>query len=185
MRIPLLLVLAVLAHSAAFADSILLSDSPSGGTCGNSMQNAVPATVYVLHTSSLGARGSSWRVFKDSVGPAIQVLEFGSSCANVSAQGNPFDGISVDYGTCRTGTFVVCELTYIKFTDNTIPGCNHLTVSPRLGGPPQVISVACDGTEQAATGGVFTFDIVGKTECTDCTTATRRGTWSAVKALYR
>ena len=183
MKTLLLVVLGVmLVHSPAPAESIYLSATPDAGVCGLFMPAFSVATVYVVHALSPGAKGSSWRIDNS----AADVIALTSSCAPLSIQGDPFTGITLNYGSCQTGTFVICQLTYFKITGSLIPGCYHLNAREFPG--PVIEAVACDDSVRPMGGGYFTFDhFVGDKwwMCDDCATATEPATWGKVKALYR
>ena len=183
MKLLLLIVFCVVAASQPLqAEQIALWDTPISGRCALEAPAGVPLSVYVVHTLSPGAKGSSWRIENTS-----SVLSLGGSCTGLSITGDPFTGISVSYGSCLTGTFAICQLTFLKITASPIPGCYHLNVLPS---PPEasVGIVGCDDTPRSAVGGYFSFDPDPENKippCDDCTTAIDPTTWGAVKALYR
>jgi hypothetical protein len=149
------------------------------------MQPFTPTTVYVVHQSfSHGsALGSAWRVENS----APDVIALGSSCDGVSiVQGDPFTGIWVSYGECRVTPFVICSLTYMKTTAETIPGCYNLNVRA-FPGRSAPLTIDCDGIDRSIGAGFFTFDLYDakRFQCVDCVSATEQSTWGSVKALYR
>ena len=183
MKLLLLIVFCVVAASQPLqAEQIALWDTPISGVCALEAPAGVPLSVYVVHTLSPGAKGSSWRIENTS-----SVLSLGGSCAGLSITGDPFTGISVGYGSCLTGTFPICQLNFLKMTAGIVPDCYHLNVRP-FPLEASVTVVGCDDTPRSAPGGYFTFDPDPENKnppCDDCTTATAPTTWGAVKALYR
>lgn len=169
--------------SASYADSIGLFSDATSGICAAEAAVGLPLNVYVIHFSPNGATGSAWRVDNSSA-----MVELGSSCNELSITGDPYTGISLGYGSCMSGTFVLCTLTFLKVTTGVIPGCYQLNVLP-YPGEQTVTTVDCSQAAQAAAGGFFTFDwvenVTSGLNCWDCTTAAQSSTWGAVKALYR
>lgn len=160
------------------ADMISLYRDEASGICAAPTQAFVPLTVYVIHSSLGGSTGSAWRVDNTSTMIAVS-----SDCGTLSFTGDPFTGISLAYGSCMTGSFLICQLTYLNTTADAIPGCNQLNVMPY---PAQltVMTIDCDQDAHAAGGGFFSFDPLTDW-CWDCAGATETSTWGAVKALYR
>jgi hypothetical protein len=179
MKRLLLLFLSVLAASpTARADSIALYAETYDGVCAKASAPFAINTVYVFHTLSTGAKGSSWLIENTS---GMQGL--GSTCGQLTITGDVFTGIVVSYGSCLTGTFAICQVDLFNLTTGAIPGCYQLRVLGYPGNAPLVVD--CNDNEIAAGGGFFTFDIEGKPNCWDCTTPVEPTTWGRVKSLYR
>ena len=175
--LPLLLVCCLLVAAPAYADSIALYADAGAGACAKQSLPFTINTVYVFHTLATGATGSSWRIENTS---GMQGL--GSTCGQLGI-GDVFTGISVSYGSCLTGTFPICQVELFNLSAGPIPGCYQLRVLGYPGDTPLVVD--CSDNETPATGGFFTFDIEGKLDCWDCTTAAESSTWGRVKAMYR
>ena len=161
----------------ALADTIALYEEPYSEVCAKPSFPYQINNVYVVHTMSSGATGSSWRI--DNTSGMIGV---GSSCGQLTIDGDAFTGISIQYGGCLTGTFMICQLSLFNVSTGPIPDCYQLNVRGYPGDVPLVTD--CNNSVNAATGGFFTFDIEGK-QCWDCTTPVENHTWGRVKALYR
>lgn len=180
MKLLLTLILCVfVTFRPARAEQIFLSQTPDAGLCVLQTTPGILFTVYVVHTASPGAKGSTWRIENTS-----SAFSLGGSCGGLSITGDPFTGISVNYGGCLGGAFTICQLSFISFV-SPIPGCYHVNVRP-FPGNSAVEVVGCDDTARSVTGGYFSFDPHGKGGgCDDCATATEPTTWGSVKALYR
>ena len=198
MKLLLLVFLCVsVVVSPALSEEIFLSDGSNLGACAMLVPPFQMSTVYVVHTLSPGASGSTWKL--DYAAPA-NLVALGSSFAPFSSTGDPYTGVAVDYGTCSSGSFVIGQLTYFKTTTDDVPGCYQLKV---VAAPNKasVLASACDAGDRAITGGFFSFDAdphgpvrnsgasssyarLGNL-CDVCVSATEPTTWGSVKALYR
>jgi len=167
----------VVLASPALADTIALYEEPYSEICAKPSVPFQVNYVYVVHTMSSGATGSSWRIENTS-----GMIAVGSSCGQLSIQGDAFTGISIQYGGCLTGTFMICQLSLFHVSAEPIPDCYQLNVRGYPGDTPMVVD--CNDNAVAAAGGFFTFDI-GNKPCWDCTTPVENHTWGRVKALYR
>jgi len=179
----------------AFSEEIYLSDGGDYGACAMVVPPFQVSTVYVVHTLSPGATGCTWKL---DYTPPANLVALGSSFAPFSVTGDPYAGITIDYGACTSGNFVIGQLTYLKTTMDEIPGCNHLVVVAAPGNA-SVLATACDAGDRAISGGFFSFDTApippvrnsgaplayAGGYCYVCISATQPSTWGAVKALYR
>lgn len=159
-------------------DSIALYEESWGGTCAKA---SVPVlnTVYVFHENTTGATMSSWRIQNDT-----GMTGLGSTCGQLSIAGDVFTGITVNYGACVTGTFLICTVDFVKVTTGPVPDCYNLRVVEYPGESTPIV-LDCGQNEVPAGGGYFTFDIAEKFDCDDCATASESSTWGRVKSLYR
>lgn len=177
-RLLFVLLAVTVLSTTAHADVIGLYSDPTGGFCAAPSTPLVLNTVYVIHQFSSGATRSAWRITNDT----DQVI-YNSSCGQLSIQGNVIDGIEVFYPGCMTGSFVICQVGFLKLTTEPEPGCYQLNV---VGfNSPTPTYVDCNDNQFAAEGWFFTFDIDLKPSCWDCSTPVESRTWGNVKALYR
>jgi len=177
-RFLLVFLAAAIVSPAARADLIGLYSDPTGTICAAPTTPFVVHTVYVIHQFSTGATQSSWRVTND----ASVMLSFGSSCGQLTIQGDAFSGITVFYPGCQTGSFLICELPFFNTSTDPVPGCYQLNVVGFNNPAPTFVD--CGDNELAAAGGFFSWDIDAD-NCWDCTTPVESTTWGRVKSLYR
>ena len=171
MKTLLLLGVALLMNtSVARADHLGVYSDGSGASC--ALAPGFTSTATVLHKFTLGTRGSSFGLEL----PAGSVF-FGFSTAFSPPLPPEAGTITLDYGTCLQGSFVVGTIVAILE-----PGT--LWVRPG-GGLANVMVTDCDLVEKAATcGGAYVGPNLGY--CPSCeTVATEQTTWGAVKSLYR
>jgi hypothetical protein len=180
MRLTTIAIALFLFVSPATADRISIYEGPQNWICVGNAPSFVPFSVYVVHDFAFaGTTGSRWLI-SDFSG----MLRLGFDCGTLGAQGDPYTGIVLDYGSCLGSTVTVCRLDFFKPHSNEIQGCYHLEVYP-YPGDPEVQSRDCSQGNHAAGAGYYSFDAMPYGLCDDCATATKSVTWGAIKSLYR
>jgi hypothetical protein len=185
----------LLAPSPAIAQlegSIFLSALSTNWDC--ELMDATPGlhTVHVIHSLSPGAKGSRFRI---AAGPGMTMTYVSEVHSFPMTVGNTQSGISICYGDCLAGDFVVASITYSGY--GTSSHCSRIQV---VGHPAsgQVEAKRCDDVSvrmavedlavSAFVGGCgcpSPRSIPGTPQYFDCVpvpVATR--TWGAIKALY-
>ena len=133
--------------------------------------------VYAVHLYSPGAIASRWMIAES---PGFNCSYVGELIESATYVGDTQTGISVAYGLCLTGTFLVATVNY--FCEGLNPACQYLEVVPDLGAPSGVIEVVdCSFVTVAGTGGVLIFNNDGSCPCFRPTKTT---SWGMVKSLF-
>lgn len=179
-RVPLVLALLLFPSSVA-ADQISVYE-PSGGSLTDDCNleiTDISHTLNVVHQSTAGATGSSFRLVFDWGTGGGSLLAFYSPYADPPY--NPFSGVDLDYGSCLTGDFFVAQ---VIITGQTNVECEaFLYVRPAIGNE-NVLATNCAGSPAAAVGGTLTIN--GNETCScQSTVPTSNSTWGAIKAMFK
>lgn len=140
------------------------------------LSDAAPATVniYVAEHSWDGATGSRFRI---AASGGFTGAWLGEISPFVTIGTSPTD-VSIGYGYCGVGTFLVLKMTYQLFGTST---CSTLSVAPAVGFPVPICTYCffgeypCEGYD----------DLHVNCSGTCGPVATEPATWGKVKALYR
>ena len=140
-------------------------------------------SFYVIHKFSVGRVASQFRI-DDATGltPFAQTSPF-------LPVGTWNVDLSIAYGECLVGSFIVMTLDFLWLGTPLPTNCNHLIEvlpAPTSPLPGNIVIVDCAqpvGNVYAATGN---YSVYGSPFCGPyCTVATEESTWGSVKALYR
>lgn len=170
---------AVLAGSAgAQAGAVGIFKDPGGTIC--SLEDRSPGIVpfYVVHIGTGGSTACQYSAPKP-----------GCLAATFLSDTNPFpvtiggsqNGVSIGYGTCRTGPIHVQTISY--FTQGLTPACCRYYVIPDPNAASGTIdTVDCNSTLMAAT--TIRTVINATTGCPCGEPTAEESTWGQVKTLY-
>ena len=149
-----------------------------GLACNITVPVGSPLTVYVVHKSPSGATGSVWRLSAPT-GPTFFYNGGSVGNANILSIGDPVSGISLAYGGCINGDFLIYSLNF--FATAPVAPCTYMRLveDPTQ---PAPISVDCNFAEVPVVAGQ---GILNATVACDCDVATESTTWGKVKSLYR
>lgn len=198
--VALVLALCMPGTTRAQGGFIGITSDPAGVNCDGFATPGTVLELYVVHQIWTGGSESSAFAVQNSGG--VMLLFLSATQPGHVILGNPYDGVSVGYGACKTGTVVVLKLLYFA-TGNSAP-CSQIRIVPN----PQfgaVLSCDCAGNELvqgAATfilnpdatcpclAGGFAADGLsapGETTGLLCgpPVPVESSTWGAVKALYQ
>jgi hypothetical protein len=178
-RVVLLAIATLFAASMAFAatnGSIGIFADPAGTNC-NLPGTPGIAYYYFVHVNAIGATASEWAAPAPSCMTAVRLADLGVFAINL---GTTSGGITIGYGTCKTGTFHIMTALYQVVMAPT-PCCRWLVVAdPNL--PSGKIEIPdCAFLMAYGTGGQ---GIVNMTVNCPCNVPTQETTWGQVKALY-
>lgn len=199
-KLLILLCFIVFGVSSAFGQNgaIGIFGDPQGMTpC---MSDVGPGTryFYILHLYSIGATGSQFAA------PEPWCLR-GQHLANIPVfpvvLGDPEYGVTIGYGTCKTGSFLILTMLY-QMTGVT-PNCCCWSVIPDPNVSSGQIEISdCDFNLSYGTGGLAIINSTVDCQCFACMspacleafyaqktgcllpTPSDESTWGRVKALY-
>jgi hypothetical protein len=143
----------------------LLCQDATGGFCSGGIQTGFQQ-LYVVHKFAVGSTGSTFTI-DISQAPGTTLLGFTS--AFVAYSGDPATGVTVDYGTCMSGSI------NIGF-EYMVVACGQLDIRPAF-------SQFCTGQLKDAAQPYGLCACIGTRECFPL--PTEPSTWGSVKALYR
>lgn len=181
------LALTMCTSAAMAADEIGLFSDAAGTSCVTSPAPFSLVTVYVIHSSTNGARVGKFKV-NDLLG--LTPTGTGVTAGFVSI-GTYAAGIEIAYPNCQQGRWVIGTMGY--FHQNEGMDCSRtsqVVPHPSSELPGSVIAVDCGqpfGSVVPATGGRF-FGGTDAALCGGCIEpplSTQESTWGGVKALYR
>lgn len=172
----------VLAANVAFADHLGIYAEETGNTCTKVVPGPfLTIPVYVVHKFTAGTTGTRFKV-TDATG----LLQLSNATDYAVLGTSPFSGVSVAYGSCKTGTIKTYTLNFMH-TNPAGPAatCGKLeVVGDPLAPGGLITSTGCDFIDRPATGGQFFFNPNG--QCVNCNeVATEATTWGTIKALYK
>jgi hypothetical protein len=179
-----LTVLAIaVAASPAFAQVGDISAYADGAGTSCNIVDAAPGliTVNVLHKHTVGATASQWAINLNA--GATLTFTGVQAAPGMLVLGNSAADISVAYGGCVSGDFLIATVSY--FGAGTSPACSFINFGPAPTSPipGQVASVACDlSTVIVTPTGQANINPNGTCQCD---VAVNETTWGGVKALYR
>jgi hypothetical protein len=171
--------LAVLAGAAgAQAGAVGLFKDPAGTIC--SLEDRSPGIVpfYVVHIGTGGATACQYAAPKPNCLAATFLSDTNMFPVTI---GNSQSGVSIGYGTCRSGSIHVQTISY--FTQGLTPACCRYYVIP----DPNAVSgtidtVDCNSTIVAAS--TIRTVINATTACPCGEPTAEESTWGQVKTLY-
>jgi len=134
--------------------------------------------VYFLCVGAIDATSSEWA----APHPACLTAEhISDSSPQPIFLGDTETGISVGYGTCKTGTFLIMMATYNVLTPATV--CCYWPVGPdpRFSGSGKIETSDCGFMMHFPPGGQA---VVNATSGCTCSVPVEDTSWGRVKALY-
>jgi hypothetical protein len=181
-----LTVMAVVAiASPAFAQSGDISSySDAAGTSCNITDASVSVlSVYLLHKHTSGATASQFTV--TPAGGAVLTYLSVAEAPGMLRIGNANDDMSLAYGGCITGDFLIATVTYLG--SGTSAPCSRITLTPAPSSaiPGELAMVDCaspSGNLAVPGNGVA---IINPNVTCQCDVPVQAKTWGSIKALYR
>lgn len=172
--------------------SIFVSAQPDNFSCVLLDMNPGVHTIHIIHSLSLGAKGSRFRI---ATGPGMTMTYMSETHHFPMTIGNTQSGISICYEDCLAGDFLVASINYMGY--GTSSHCSRIQVAahPESG---VVEAMRCNNTpvrmameDLAVTpspGGCACpspRSIQGTPQSFGCLPVPVDGkTWGAIKALY-
>ena len=187
--VPLNLMLA--SGDARAASVLALSSLPNGVACNLIDQSQGLRTVYVLHTFSSGSTSSRFRVVN---GPG-STLTYVSETVEFAAVGNTQSGISMCYGNCFAGDFLIATIQYMSYGTSLPCGQQQIVAHPAA----ETVEIMNCGSqaERALVQALYVEGPGGACGCPSAHFVTgtahafgcdavpvSSSTWGAIKALY-
>jgi len=181
------------ADSGAVEGSIAISGQPNTNWCTLTDSGPAIRTVYVLHTFSLGAIASRFRIMN---GPGATLTYLSETHPFASTIGDTQTGVSICYGGCFSGEHLIATVTYMGYGTSGL--CSKLLVVPHpLSQTVEAINCNFDpvptyvqdlaiNTATGTCGCPLVHSFPGAAQAFTCDpVATQPTTWGSVKALYR
>jgi hypothetical protein len=137
-------------------------------------------TVYVLATHSAdGTSASQWMM---DIPSAWMLL--GSTSPFQTVIGDPLNGVSIAYGSCITGSFLILTVNFLG--DALSPTCSYISIVPDPASPSGLIEIVDCQTPNPSK---WLFDALGRgvvngDQSCACDTPVQDTTWGGIKALY-
>jgi hypothetical protein len=169
-RCAILILVLLCLSSLARADRLLIySDAALTDSTLNDNSPRI-ANLYVVHDMFRGT-GIYFRI---APGAGFTGVWLGETTAFVKI-GNSGSDISIGYGACLTGPYLVLTISYQLF--GTSAACSAVQVAPVAGLPCVFVNSGCGFVE------LCVYDL-GEVHV-NCAVPTEATTWGKVKALYR
>ena len=183
MRIVLLLTVAViclpgLAMSQYNAGSIDIFSDAALTSCNITVPAVGPFSVYVAQTNvGDGTIACQFRMQRPST-----FAHLGDIPSYPLTLGNSDAGVSVSFGRCLTGTFLILTCNY--FASGVTPPCEWMTIVPDPNSSTGLVQfIGCDDER-------VTMDQAGEARLNPdgtcmCSVPVEETTWGGIKALYQ
>ena len=165
-RILRLVLAALFISSAAHADHIGIYSDGTASSC--ILAAGVNSSATLIHKFASGATGSRFRVDFSSA-PGSAYYSFNTSFTPVGVLN---DDISIGYGQCLSGSFVLGTMV-------SVLSAGQLYVRPGSGAS-DILYTDCAFTQIVASGGQAS---IGDNKC--MASGTESATWGEIKSLYR
>lgn len=182
-RLLLLATVLVCLSSLAFAQanpgSVGIFSDQLGTDCNITDGSVGLFSVYIVHVVTNGSTASQWLMEAD---PGFTAQYVGETSPFQTAIGDTQNGISVAYGSCLAGPFLVATVNY--FGQGTSTACALLSIVADPVAPSgQVEIVDCSFVKHLAPkGGQARVNPDGTCQCN---VATQTSSWGGIKALYK
>ena len=139
--------------------------------------------VFLLHKHTGGATAAQFKV--SLTGASTMVFSSQTIPAGMLNLGNANDDISIAYGGCVQGDFLILTITYIAF--GTSPACGRIVLEPAATSPiPGEIAMVDCATPSGNLAVVGNGQAIINPDVTcQCDVAVHATTWGSIKALYR
>jgi hypothetical protein len=177
-RVVFLAIATLFAASMVFAQngSIGIFADPAGTNCN---LPGVPgiAYYYFVHVNAIGASASQWAAPAPTCFSGMRLADLAVFAVNL---GNTSAGVTVGYGTCKTGTFHIMTALYQVFAPAG-PCCRWKVVADPSLSSGKIEIPDCLFLMSYGTGGQ---GIVNMNQTCPCNVPTEDTTWGQVKALY-
>jgi hypothetical protein len=157
---------AILVSTAARADHIGIYTDGTASSC--VLASGFNPTVTLVHKFAAGATGSRFRVDFSSAPGSV----FYSFAGSFPAVGLLNDDLSLSYGQCLTGSFVLGTM-----VTTLAPGQIYVRAAF---GASNILYTNCSFDEVIASGGQAS---IGNSQC--MASGTESATWGEIKSLYR
>lgn len=139
--------------------------------------------VFLFHKHTGGGQASQFKV--SLTGGSTMVFSSQTIPAGMLNLGNANDDISIAYGGCLQGDFLILTITYVAF--GTSPACSRIVLEPAATSPIPGEVAMVDCTQPSgqlfvpATGQA----IINPDVTCQCDVPVRTTTWGGIKALYK
>ena len=177
-RVVFLAIATLFAASMAFAGngSIGIFADNAGVNCNLPSAPGI-AYYYFVHVNAIGATGSEWAAPAPSCVTAVRLADMPVFAINL---GTTSAGITIGYGTCKTGTFHIMTALYQVVAAPT-PCCRWSVIAdPYLpSGKIEIPDCAFELTYGTGGQGFINSGV----NC-NCNIPTEDTTWGQMKALY-
>jgi len=180
------LAIVVMAAPAAAQVGDISTYADAAGTSCNVADATAPFAfidVFLLHKSTGGATASQFKV--SLTGGSTMTFSSQTVAPGMLNLGNADTDISVAYGGCLQGDFLILTIRYLGF--GTSPPCSQIVIDPAPGSPipGELAMVDCavpSGNLVVPGSGRANINPNGTCQC-DVAVTTK--TWGGIKALYR
>ena len=164
-------------HAQTPHGTIMLYSDDAYSNC-NLTSDVGPRGVFVVHDFTNGATGSQFKIENVSASGLSYLAELSDIQLTT---GTSQDGVSLDYGGCRSGTFLLITITY--WGNGSSPTCSRLEVVGDPASPSGEVEISpCSGQMLDHVGGALV--VKGDSSCPCLSTPAETRTWGAVKAFY-
>lgn len=174
-------VLMVATSAAAQVGDISIYSDGAGLSCNITDASPSLLSLFVIHKHTVGATASQFGV--SLTGGSTMTFTGATAASGMLLLGTPPTDISIAYGGCVAGDFLIANVTY--FGGGSSPACSGIRfdASPFSPIAGEVALVECDfeTVSVVPTGQA----IINPDVTCQCSTAVNTTTWGAVKALYR
>lgn len=180
------LAIAVMAAPAAAQVGDISTYADAAGTSCNVADATGPFVfkdVFLLHKHTGGATAAQFKV--NLTGGSTMVFSSQTIPDGMLNLGNANDDISIAYGGCVQGDFLILTVTYLAF--GTSPACSRIVLEPAATSaiPGEIAAVDC----ATPSGNLFVPGngqaIINPDGTCQCDVAAHTTTWGGIKALYR
>jgi hypothetical protein len=139
--------------------------------------------VFLLHKHTGGATASQFKV--SLTGGSTMTFSSQTVAPGMLNLGNANDDISIAYGGCVQGDFLILTVRYLGF--GTSPACSRIVLEPAATSPlpGELAMVDCSqpsGNLEVPGSGQAIINPDGTCQCD---VPVRTTTWGSIKALYR
>jgi hypothetical protein len=174
----LLTLVLMLGATMAFAGngSIGIFADPAGASCN---LPSTPGTIFLywVHVNAVGATASQWASPAPTCVTAIRLADVPVFAINL---GTTSAGITIGYGTCKSGTFEIMSALYSLVAAPT-PCCYWPVIADPNLASGKIEIPDCDFNLTYGTGGK---GIVNSGPTCNCNVPVEDTTWGQLKALY-
>ena len=135
-------------------------------------------TLYIAHYFTDGATESRWK-FDISATLSSWIWLSDEVPVGMTIVGESPTGISVDYGSCRSGNFEILKIMYYAGNVNSL--CQYVSVRPHPSANGDLDGVDCSGTPVRLGAEHL---IINPTTTCQCMIPVQDTNWGQIKALY-
>lgn len=180
------LAIAVMAAPAAAQVGDISTYSDAAGTSCNVADVTTPFSfidVFLLHKHTGGATASQFKV--SLIGGSTMTFSSQTVAPGMLNLGNANDDISIAYGGCVQGDFLILTVRYLGF--GTSPACSRIVIEPAATSPipGELAMVDCATPSGNLAVPASGQAIINPDGTCQCNVAAHTTTWGAIKALYQ